>query len=107
MIGMGAFAHENVRLFVEHKGKMIQNIARHVNLMMPRMVSWWVNQSTTPITAAHILKRMEPMYKLIGVDPWSISSVTATDNHSLATIRQETRWGVSDIYFLALYFGKA
>jgi len=107
LIGMGAFAHENVRTFVEHGGSKVYNIARHFNLMMPRMICWWINQSTCPPTAAMVLHAMQPMYELIGLDPWSFFSVTANPDRTVASIKQYTRWGISDIYFLAIYFNKA
>mmetsp|Transcript_1392 Transcript_1392/g.3386 ORF Transcript_1392/g.3386 Transcript_1392/m.3386 type:complete len:773 (-) Transcript_1392:112-2430(-) len=107
MIGMGAFSHENVRTLVEFGANKVWNIARHFNLLMPRVICWWVNQSTTPIHAAAVLHAMEPMYNTIGFDPWSFFSVTANADRTVATIKQYTRWGISDIYFLSLYFGKA
>jgi len=106
IIGMGAFAHENVRTFVEFGGNKVYNVCRHFNLMMPRVVCWWVNQSSCPPTAAMVLHAMKPMYDLIGMNPWNFFSVTANAERTVATIKQYTRWGISDIYFLALYFEK-
>jgi len=106
IIGMGAFAHENVRTFVEFGGRKCYNVARHFNLMMPRMICWWVNQSACPPTAAMVLQAMGPMYEIIGLNPWNFFSVTANPERTVATIKQYTRWGISDIYFLALYFDK-
>jgi len=106
IIGMGAFAHENVRTVVEHGGRKCYNIARHFNLMMPRMVCWWVNQSVCPPTAAMVLSAMEPCYAVAGLSPWNFFSVTANAERTVATIKQYTRWGISDIYILSLYFGK-
>mmetsp|Transcript_45513 Transcript_45513/g.140637 ORF Transcript_45513/g.140637 Transcript_45513/m.140637 type:complete len:790 (-) Transcript_45513:111-2480(-) len=106
IIGMGAFAHENVRTFVEFGGNKVYNVCRHFNLMMPRVVCWWVNQSSCPPTAAMVLHAMKPMYDLIGMNPWNFFSVTANAERTVATIKQYTRWGISDIYFLAIYFDK-
>lgn len=106
IIGMGAFAHENVRTVVEHGGRKCYNIARHFNLMMPRMVCWWVNQSLCPPTAAMVLHAMEPCYGIVGLSPWNFFSVTANAERTVATIKQYTRWGISDIYLLSMYFGK-
>jgi len=106
IIGMGAFAHENVRTFVEHGGRKAYNIARHFNLMMPRLVCWWINQSVCPPTAAMVLQAMMPMYALVGLNPWNFFSVTANAERTVATIKQYTRWGISDIYILSMYFDK-
>jgi len=106
IIGMGAFAHENVRTLVEHGANKCYNIARHFNLMMPRMVCWWVNQSTCPPTAAMVLHAMEPCYAVCGHNPWNFFSVTANAERTVATIKQYTRWGISDIYILSMYFNK-
>jgi len=106
IIGMGAFAHENVRTFVECGGRKAYNIARHFNLLMPRVVCWWVNQSVCPPTAAMVLNSMEPMYAVCGWSPWNFFSVTANPERTTATIKQYTRWGIADVHFLACYFDK-
>uniref|UniRef100_A0A7S1RW91 Uncharacterized protein n=1 Tax=Alexandrium catenella TaxID=2925 RepID=A0A7S1RW91_ALECA len=81
-------------------------IARHHNLLLPRMLSWLVNQSQMPPPAAVVLRAMEPAYKLYGTDPWSYFSVTSTADRSHASIKQYTRWGIGDIYFLGVFYGK-
>jgi len=106
VIGMGAFAVENVRTLMEHDCKKFFVIARHHNLLLPRMLSWYVNQSRMPPPAAVVLRAMEPAYKLYGNDPWSYFSVTATADRSHASIKQYTRWGIGDIYFLGMNYGK-
>jgi len=108
LIGMGAFSHENVRTLVEHGANRVWNVARHFNLLMPRLVCWWVNQSSfCPPTAAMVLHAMKNMYDLLGWDAWTFFSVTANPERTAAAIKQYTRWGISDIYFLALYYKKA
>merc|ERR1712048_363549 len=47
------------------------------------------------------------MYDLLGWDPWSFFSVTSNPERTVATIKQYTRWGISDVFFLAIYFDKA
>merc|ERR1712172_425158 len=48
---------------------------------------------------------MTPMYKLCGWDPWNWWSVTKDAKRTTATIKQYTRWGIGDIYFLAVSTG--
>lgn len=107
IIGQGAFSHENVRSFCENAGNKVYVIARHWNLMLPRLLSWWINQAVAPLQAAMVLQGMTPMYKLMGWDQWSWYSVTANSDRTIATIKQYTRWGISDLLFLAVYWGKA
>lgn len=106
IIGMGSFSHENVRTTCEFGIDKVYVIARHFNLMLPRMVCWWMNQSCNPPTAAMALNAMEPMYKLCGLDPWGFFSVTANEDRTVANIKQYTRWGISDIFFIANIWGK-
>lgn len=107
IIGMGAFAHENVRTFVEHGGRKVYVIARRFNLMLPRVICWWMNQSICAPTGAMCLDAMKPMYDILGWDPWSFFSVTANEERTVANIKQYTRWGISDVFFLSIYFEKA
>eukprot|EP00449_Zooxanthella_nutricula_P021410 CAMPEP_0198553198 /NCGR_PEP_ID=MMETSP1462-20131121/80042_1 /TAXON_ID=1333877 /ORGANISM="Brandtodinium nutriculum, Strain RCC3387" /LENGTH=60 /DNA_ID=CAMNT_0044283873 /DNA_START=1 /DNA_END=180 /DNA_ORIENTATION=+ len=58
-------------------------------------------------TAAMVLDAMAPMYGLLGWDPWSFQAVSHNEDRTVAAIKQYTRWGVSDVYFLAIHFGKA
>jgi len=106
VIGMGAFAVENVRTLMEHNAKKFFVVARHHNLLLPRILSWFINQSRMPPPAAAVLKWMEQPYKLYGKDPWSYFSITCTDDRKTASIKQYTRWGIGDIFFLAVYYGK-
>jgi len=106
VIGMGAFSVENVRTLMENDAKKFFVIARHHNLLLPRMLSWYVNQSQMPPPAAVVLRAMEPIYKLYGADPWGFFSITATADRSHASIKQYTRWGIGDIYFLGMFYGK-
>jgi hypothetical protein len=48
---------------------------------------------------------MKVMYDIIGFNPWNAFSVTTNESHSYAAIAQPTIFGVTDIYFLAGYFG--
>merc|ERR1712217_856096 len=51
LIGMGAFAHENIRTCCEHGVKKVFNIARHFNLLLPRTCSWLMAVYKRPPTA--------------------------------------------------------
>jgi len=106
LVGMGAMAVENVRILMEHRASLIYIIARHHNLVMPRMVSWFINQARIPPQASMVLRGMEPMYKLHGKDPWQFFSVESTIERQTANIKQYARWGISDLYFLCIYYGK-
>jgi len=107
MIGMGAFAAENCRTVMEFGGQKVFIIARHFNLLLPRCISWYCNQSQDPPPAAFILDSFEPMYSILGWDPWKFFSVTANSERTVATIKQYTRWGIGDATFLAIYWNRA
>jgi len=107
MIGMGAFAAENCRTIMEFGGAKVYIIARHFNLLLPRCISWYVNQSSDAPPAAFILDAFKPMYDLVGWDAWKFFSVTANSDRTVATIRQYTRWGIGDATFLAVYWDRA
>lgn len=105
IVGMGAFFAENVRTLCEYKARKIYGICRHFNLMCPRVCSWTMSINYAPAQGAEILRMMEPMYGLVGLDPWSWWSVANKNAaRTLAQIKQYTRWGVGDVYFLALYY---
>merc|ERR1712232_584902 len=71
------------------------------------MCSWTMSVNYRPAPAAQILDVMIPMYKLCGWDPWEWWSVVSKDKgRTKVTIKQYTRWGVGDIYFLATYYGR-
>mmetsp|Transcript_101609 Transcript_101609/g.287913 ORF Transcript_101609/g.287913 Transcript_101609/m.287913 type:complete len:708 (-) Transcript_101609:528-2651(-) len=106
IIGMGAYSHENNRTFLEFGGRQAFIVARHFNLMLPRFICWWINQSTTAPTAAMVLWALRNAYDVIGMDPWDCFSVIANPERTVASIKQYTRWGITDVTFLAMYFGK-
>lgn len=106
VVGMGAFAIENVRTSVEHRAKQIYILCRRKHLAMPRMTSWFVNNSFFPIAGPTFINHMKPMYDLFGEDPWDYHSVTSNTARTMATVNQSARTGIGDIYFLARYYGK-
>lgn len=106
MIGSGAFAMENVRTCVEHHVKKVFIVCRRKNMSMPRVVSWYINQSFSMISANMMLQTSLPMYDLIGVDPYSYYSVYANEARTNVNMRQNSRFGIGDVYFLAMYWGK-
>mmetsp|Transcript_62436 Transcript_62436/g.140758 ORF Transcript_62436/g.140758 Transcript_62436/m.140758 type:complete len:688 (+) Transcript_62436:64-2127(+) len=107
LYGHGAFMIENVRTLVEHDALMIWVLCRKRNLTTPKMVSWLISQTALPATGSKLLKFFSPMYKLAGFDPWTAHSVSCDSSRQIARIRQKTVFGVTDVYFLACYYGKA
>mmetsp|Transcript_39915 Transcript_39915/g.90068 ORF Transcript_39915/g.90068 Transcript_39915/m.90068 type:complete len:629 (-) Transcript_39915:47-1933(-) len=104
IIGSGAFAVENVRTCVEHSVKKIFMVCRRKTLAMPRIVSWLINQSEQFISAALTMEAMSPMYDLIGIDHWTYYAVYANESRSNVTLRQKSRFGIGDVYYLAMYY---
>lgn len=105
IVGMGAFAIENVRTCVEYKAQKIYIVARRKNLCMPRMISWEINSSIWPMPASMVMRHMQKAYDMIGDDPWSYYAVQASKDRSNVTIFQKARFGIGDVFFLARYFG--
>merc|ERR1719188_1575680 len=59
-----------------------------------------------PMRADMWIGSMEPMYNLAGRDPWSYYAVHANASRTAVTINQKARFGIGDIYYLAMYFKK-
>jgi len=106
IVGMGAFGVENVRTCLESGARQVWLICRRKNLAMPRVVSWLINQSLYPPTGAMVVDAMKPMYDLIPDDPWAYYGVVANKDQTQCTIRQKSRFGIGDMYFLAHYYGR-
>jgi len=107
IIGSGAFGVENIRTCLESGAAKTWIICRKKNLAMPRVMSWFVNQCIQPLSAVMLLEAMKPMYDLIPEDPWSYYAVIASKDRTNCTIRQKSRFGITDVFFLAHYFGRA
>mmetsp|Transcript_88491 Transcript_88491/g.286561 ORF Transcript_88491/g.286561 Transcript_88491/m.286561 type:complete len:624 (+) Transcript_88491:70-1941(+) len=107
VIGFGAFCVENVRTCLEHEAGKVFVVCRRKNIAMPRVISWWINQSLFPPPGAMMMDAMQVMYDLIPDDPWTYYGVMANKDRTTCTIRQKSRFGIGDIYFLANYFKKA
>merc|ERR1719471_185562 len=45
------------------------------------------------------------MYDLVGWDTWQAHSVTTDEHRTYANINSKTIFGVTDVYFLAGYYG--
>lgn len=105
IIGSGAFAVENVRTCVEFAAKKVYMICRRKTISMPRVVSWFINQSAQFIPAGLMLEAMSPMYDLIGVDQWQYYAVVSNEARTMVSIKQKSRFGIGDVYFLAMYTG--
>jgi len=106
IIGHGAFAVENVRTCMEYGAGQLYLVCRRKNLSVPRFVSWLANQSLSPVSAVLFLNAMIPMYDLVGFDPWSYYAVQANASRTTCTIMQKVRFGIGDVYFLAISWGK-
>lgn len=106
ILGHGAFAVENIRTCCEFGVRKIHLVCRRANLSCPRVVSWMANRSMNPLINARFMKSMQPMYDMIGRDPWSYYSVQANAAHTTCSIVQKARFGIGDVYFLSIYMGK-
>lgn len=107
IVGHGAFAVENIRTCCEYSAKKVYLICRRKNLACPRVASWFVNQSgNTAVPAWLFLQSVAPMYDLIGYDQWGYHSVHSNEKRTNVTITQKARFGIGDVYFLAVYMGK-
>mmetsp|Transcript_114382 Transcript_114382/g.356208 ORF Transcript_114382/g.356208 Transcript_114382/m.356208 type:complete len:445 (+) Transcript_114382:156-1490(+) len=106
LYGHGAFMIENVRTLVEHQAAKVLVLCRKRNLTTPKMVSWLISQTAMPASGLKLLKFFAPMYELAGFDPWTAHSVSCDSKRTVARIRQKTVFGVTDVYFLACYYGK-
>eukprot|EP00930_Biecheleria_cincta_P097344 TRINITY_DN89067_c0_g1_i1.p1 TRINITY_DN89067_c0_g1~~TRINITY_DN89067_c0_g1_i1.p1 ORF type:complete len:677 (-),score=121.14 TRINITY_DN89067_c0_g1_i1:13-2043(-) len=106
IVGMGAFAVENIRTCLEHGASKVSIVCRRKNIAIPRAVDWFINQSLYPPRAAMLLDAMVPMYSLIAEDPWSYYAVQASQDRRVVTIKQKSRFGIGDFFFLASHYGK-
>jgi len=106
IVGHGAFAVENVRTCLEYSAGQMYLVCRRKNLSCPRFVSWLVNQSNTPVSGVMVLNTMKPMYDLVGFDPWNYYAVQANASRTSCSIMQKARFGIGDVYFLAVSWGK-
>mmetsp|Transcript_35151 Transcript_35151/g.81022 ORF Transcript_35151/g.81022 Transcript_35151/m.81022 type:complete len:618 (-) Transcript_35151:111-1964(-) len=104
--GHGAFGVENIRTCCEYSAKRIYMVCRRTNLACPRVCSWFVNQADPPVPTPLFLESMEPAYRLIGFDPWSYHSVLTNSARTTGQINQKSRFGIGDVYFLAIAMGK-
>lgn len=105
MYGHGAFTIENVRTLCEFRAKKIDVVCRRRNLCGTKMTSWLVSHNIAPAPATVILDSFQRMFNLVGYNVWDNDSVTTDKNRSFAFINQGTIFGVTDVYFLAGYYG--
>eukprot|EP00913_Durusdinium_trenchii_P025046 g23510.t1 len=103
--GHGAFTMENIRTCCEYGMKHIYLVCRKRNLTCPRVVSWFINQASPPVTGAHCLNLLKVAYRLCGYDPWDMHSVSCNAARTNASFAQKTRFGIGDVYFLAAAYG--
>lgn len=105
LYGHGAFTIENVRTLCEHKCKKVIVMCRKRNLCGMRVMSWLVGYLEMPLPGNILLEGMQKMYDLVGFDCWSAHCVKTDDKRSFAHVSQKTAFGVTDVYFLAGYYG--
>jgi len=105
LYGHGAFTIENVRTLCEHRCKKVVVMCRKRNLCGMRVMSWLVGFLEMPVPGPILLEGMQKMYDLVGFDCWSAHSVKTDEKRSFAHISQKTAFGVTDVYFLAGYYG--
>lgn len=105
LIGHGAFAVENLRTCLEFDAKKVFMVCRRKNLSCPRISSWFVNASHNSITARLYMLSTEPAFNLIGFDPWAYYAVLTNEKRTQVRIEQKSRFGIGDVYFLAIAMG--
>jgi len=83
-------------------------VTRRKNLPSPRVPCWIVHQSKVPVPGALLLDLFAPMFQRCGLgDPWQYWSVHANAARSNAHIIQGSRFGIGDVFFLAVAYGRA
>jgi len=105
LFGHGAFTIENVRTLVEHRCKKVYVVCRKRNLSGMKMASWMVGYMDSPVPGNILLDIFQEMYNLVGFDVWTSHSVSTDAKHTYAQIHSKTVFGVTDVYFLAGYYG--
>jgi len=105
LYGHGAFTIENVRTLVEHRCRKVFVACRKRNICGMKMVSWLCDYLDSPVPGPVMVEAMQVIYDLVGFDVWSAHSVQTDARRSFVYINQKTVFGVTDVYFLAGYYG--
>lgn len=105
LYGHGAFTIENVRTLLEHRCKKIYVMCRKRNICGMKVASWLVGQNELPVPGTILMEIFQKMYDLVGWDVWTAYSVKTDASRSFCHISQKTVFGVTDVYFLAGYYG--
>mmetsp|Transcript_34507 Transcript_34507/g.80134 ORF Transcript_34507/g.80134 Transcript_34507/m.80134 type:complete len:702 (+) Transcript_34507:56-2161(+) len=107
ILGNGAFAVENIRTCCEYGVEKVYLVTRRKNLPSPRLTCWFVHQSLIPVPAGMVLNSMKEMFGKCGFgDPWDYHSVYASKDRSHCTIISNSRFGIGDVTFLAVAWGR-
>mmetsp|Transcript_158824 Transcript_158824/g.385778 ORF Transcript_158824/g.385778 Transcript_158824/m.385778 type:complete len:698 (-) Transcript_158824:118-2211(-) len=107
ILGNGAFAVENIRTCCEYGVEKVYLITRRKNLPASRLTCWFVHQAMTPVPASMVLNTLAPMFEQTGFgDPWDYHSVYASRDRKNCTIISNSRFGIGDVTFLAVAWGR-
>lgn len=108
ILGNGAFGVENIRTACEYGSEKIYMVTRRRNMPCPRMVCWFVHQAITPVPAPMLLNIMTPFFKCARdfMDPWTSHQTYAGKDRKTAVISSASRFGIGDVTFLALAWGR-
>uniref|UniRef100_A0A7S0ATV8 FAD/NAD(P)-binding domain-containing protein n=1 Tax=Pyrodinium bahamense TaxID=73915 RepID=A0A7S0ATV8_9DINO len=107
ILGNGAFAVENIRTCCEYGVEKVYLVTRRKNLPSPRLTCWFAHQALIPVPASMILNSMVECFQKCGFgDPWEYHSVYASKDRTHCTIISNSRFGIGDVTFLAVAWGR-
>jgi len=90
---------------LEYDCGKIYMVCRRRNIVAPKPISWLVTQHPIPIPGPVLMDAMVDAYKLVNWNPWTAYSVTTDEKHTYCRVNQGTMFGVTDVYFVAGYYG--
>eukprot|EP00929_Paragymnodinium_shiwhaense_P078070 TRINITY_DN4038_c0_g6_i1.p1 TRINITY_DN4038_c0_g6~~TRINITY_DN4038_c0_g6_i1.p1 ORF type:complete len:3397 (-),score=679.25 TRINITY_DN4038_c0_g6_i1:737-10216(-) len=109
VLGHGAFGIESAKAAVEAGAEEVTLVCRRRNLVLPRLVSWFINGAGSggDLDVETVLRLCEPMYKLIGIDDIEavLDKSISVDSFGRRVLNQSNP-AISDAYFLYQHIGK-